>query len=50
MFAGKAFEPDHCQAMGVAFETVLIQLGLQDRSDPACNLVCSGCDCYAIGG
>ena len=28
------FDPEHCQALGIAFEACLTQLGLVDRSDP----------------
>ena len=39
LFEGQAFEPEHCEAMAVAFETVLKQLGLKDRTDPVCEMV-----------
>lgn len=39
LFQGQAFDPDHCQAMGIAFETVLQDLGLKDRTDPLCDLI-----------
>jgi hypothetical protein len=39
LFQGKAFEPEHCAAMGLAFEAVLAELGLACRSDPLCELV-----------
>ena len=35
----RGFDPEHCQAMGVAFEGLLQELGLRDRSDPLCTLV-----------
>ncbi|MGH6771584.1 MAG: hypothetical protein ACRECO_21495 [Xanthobacteraceae bacterium] len=38
-WANEAFDPDHCQAMGVAFERVLQELNLKDREDPTCNLI-----------
>jgi hypothetical protein len=34
-----AFEPEHCRAMGIAFEGVLTELGLVDRDDPLSELV-----------
>jgi hypothetical protein len=34
-----AFDPEHCRAMGDAFEGLLQELGLNDRSDPLCTLV-----------
>lgn len=39
LFEGQAFEPEHCEAMAAAFEGTLKQLGLKERSDPACELV-----------
>jgi hypothetical protein len=33
------FNPDECQAMGIAFEGVLQELGLKDRADPLCTLI-----------
>jgi hypothetical protein len=39
LFEGNEFEPEHCQAMGSAFEAVLRELGLTDRNDPICDLV-----------
>jgi hypothetical protein len=35
----RGFDPEHCEAMGVAFETALTQLGLKDRNDPMCEMV-----------
>ena len=35
----QAFEPEHRDAMCRAFENVLQELGLTDRSDPLCDLV-----------
>ena len=34
----RGFDPEHCHAMGVAFEGLLQELGLRDRS-PLCTLV-----------
>lgn len=39
LFKDKAFQPEQCQAMGVAFEGVLTELGLTNRNDPLCELV-----------
>jgi hypothetical protein len=39
LLQGQAFEPEHCQAMGIAFENVLVELGLKDRADPLCDLI-----------
>jgi hypothetical protein len=39
LFEEHAFQPEHCQAMGIAFERVLAELGLSNRSDPLCELV-----------
>jgi len=39
LLQGQAFEPEHCQAMGEAFEQALAKLGLKDRSDPLCDMV-----------
>ena len=39
LFEGEAFEPDHCKAMGLAFETILKELGLdENRSDQLCEV------------
>jgi hypothetical protein len=39
MLQGQAFDPDHCQAMGLAFEELLQELGLKDRNDPLCAII-----------
>lgn len=40
LFETNAFEPEHCQAMGLAFERVLQELNLIDRrDDPLCTIV-----------
>jgi hypothetical protein len=39
LLRGKAFDPEHCQAMGIAFEGVLSELRLNNRNDPLCELV-----------
>lgn len=39
LLQARAFDPDHCRAMGTAFEAVLQELGLKNRSDPLCHLV-----------
>lgn len=39
LLANQGFDPEHCQAMGLAFEGLLQELGLKDRTDPICNLV-----------
>ncbi|HEY3656379.1 MAG TPA: hypothetical protein VGL34_15550 [Steroidobacteraceae bacterium] len=39
LLQGRAFEAEQCQAMGLAFETLLEELGLKDRNDPLCELV-----------
>ena len=39
LLEGEAFQPEHIQAMGRAFEEALGKLGLKDRSDPLVELV-----------
>ena len=39
LFEGQAFQPEHCQAMAVAFEAILKEFGLKDRTDPLCDLI-----------
>jgi hypothetical protein len=39
LFAGQAFDPEHCKVMGAAFEGLLQELGMEDRTDPLCTLV-----------
>jgi hypothetical protein len=39
LFEGHAFQPDDREAMGQAFEGVLKELGLKDRTDPLCDLI-----------
>jgi hypothetical protein len=39
LFAGQAFEPEHCRAMALAYEALLEELGLTDRTDPLCDMV-----------
>jgi hypothetical protein len=39
LLQSQGFDPEHCRAMGVAFEGALQELGLNDRSDPLCTLV-----------
>ena len=33
------FEPEHAQALGVAFEATLVAFGLTDRSDPLVSMI-----------
>jgi len=39
LLQNSAFDPEHCRALGAAFETCLTQLGLVDRSDPLALVV-----------
>ena len=39
LLQGQRFQPEACHVMGVAFETVLQQVGLKDRDDPMCEMV-----------
>lgn len=39
LFETSAFEPEHCQAMGLAFEGILQELGLKNRNDPLCDVI-----------
>jgi hypothetical protein len=39
LLQNQGFDPEHCQAMGVAFEEILQELELKDRSNPLCTLV-----------
>ena len=39
LLKGGAFEPEHCQAMELAFEGVLAELGLANRDDQLCERV-----------
>jgi hypothetical protein len=34
LLQNSVFDPEHCRALGIAFETCLTQLGLVDRSSP----------------
>jgi hypothetical protein len=39
LLQNSVFDPEHCLALGAAFETYLKQLGLVDRSDPLALMV-----------
>jgi hypothetical protein len=39
LLADQGLDPEHCEAMAVAFEGLLQELGLRHRSDPVCNRV-----------
>ena len=39
LFSDQTFGPDHCQAMGTAFDGILLELQLEDRDDPLCSLI-----------
>jgi len=34
LLRNSVFDPEHCRALGTAFETCLTQFGLVDRSNP----------------
>ena len=38
LFAGGVFDAEHCQAMGTAFERILLDLDLK-RDDPTCEII-----------
>jgi hypothetical protein len=38
LFAGGAFDAEHCQAMGTAFEGILLDLDLK-RDHPTCEII-----------
>ncbi len=39
LLRSEAFEPEHCQAMGTAFDGVLAELGLIRRDDALCERI-----------
>ena len=39
LLQGSAFQPEHCEAMGIVYEKLLKELGLKDRNDPMCEMI-----------
>jgi hypothetical protein len=39
MLQGKAFDADHCRAMGSAYDAILQELKLTDLNDPICGII-----------
>ena len=39
LLEAQAFEPEDCQAMALAYEKLLQEFDLSDRTDPFCEMV-----------